>query len=285
MNASTGETSIQLLHKIENAVIENTTVSSDKGKCTNWNAVARTVLQSCPKQSADVPAMISWFQKYGGGTSRQHIKFISMMFDKKVDPTRMVSGTFFKALADLKWPADHPIPTHFCNAILVVHAAAKENVVDNYARFIPINVLDKINVGGKKHSKAMAANDTIKKAIQLAKDAGLAEHETIIPKFNLMDRLVRLVFKHDPNKDSPEVDSNFITELACGAQYAIDVVNISPQANLETPWLQNAAVAIVSTKDASSSSSIVDYDADGQAVANYVRLRFFPRAWITPSVR
>ena len=101
----------------------------------------------------------------------------------------------------MKRPDGQPTPTHFCNAILVVHAAAKQNVVDNYARFIPINVLDKINVGGRKHSQAMAANDTIKKAIQLAKDAGLAEHETIIPKFNLMDRLVRLVFKYDPNND------------------------------------------------------------------------------------
>ena len=77
-----------MLHKIENAVVQHTTPE----KHTDWNAVAWSVLQSCPKQSIDVPAMISWYQKFGGGTSRAHIKSLSMMFDKTVPADRLISG-------------------------------------------------------------------------------------------------------------------------------------------------------------------------------------------------
>ena len=69
---------MQLLHKIENAVVAHTNIKQGQ-KRTDWNRVANTVVKSCPKQSADVPDMIEWYKRFLGGASGAHIKSMSAL--------------------------------------------------------------------------------------------------------------------------------------------------------------------------------------------------------------
>ena len=95
------------------------------GKKTDWEQVGRSVLKTSPPCAADVPDIISWYKLYGGGTSKTMVPMIGAMFDKHVNANRMVSGSFFKTLGGLKFPADKP-PALFLNATLIAHAAARE---------------------------------------------------------------------------------------------------------------------------------------------------------------
>ena len=72
--------------------------------------------------------MIDWYKCFGGGTSGVHVALITSVFDKKVSPKRVVSGSFFKALSKLKFASNETLPTYLVNAMLMVHAASKDLV-------------------------------------------------------------------------------------------------------------------------------------------------------------
>ena len=87
-------------------------IAHTSDKKTDWEKVSKMVIKTHPKCSSDVPDMVEWFKKFGGGTSKVFVPVISAMFDKFVEHTRMVSGGFFKSLAGLKFAADEATPTH-----------------------------------------------------------------------------------------------------------------------------------------------------------------------------
>lgn len=264
-----GEGWVQLLYKIEKAVIANTNKKGATQK-TDWDKVVRAVLKSNPKMAKDVPFMIDWFKAFGGGTSQVFVKQIGAMFDKFVPPQRKVSGNFFKALGDLKYAADQEVPAHFVNATLVVHAAANENVSDDYAKFIKNTDVDSISVKGRKYHKALEANTVITRAWALAAQTGLPEHQVLAVKFRLLDRLVRHVFKYDPNRDA---EGMFSSVGACGAAFVTDLMALSPaELQMENPWLTQASAPSTFADsreggDATAASrDMINYDEHGQAV-------------------
>ena len=79
--------------KIENAVLANT-----KNSNTDWDKVLKDVLKSQPKNAAEVPAMVDLYKMFG---SNAFVPMISLMFDKFVEPTRQVPGSFLATLAKL----------------------------------------------------------------------------------------------------------------------------------------------------------------------------------------
>ena len=80
-------------------------LANTKNSKTDWDKVLKDVLKSQPKNAAEVPAMVDWYKMFGGGTSNAFVPMISLMFDKFVEPTRQVSGSFFATLAKLKYGA------------------------------------------------------------------------------------------------------------------------------------------------------------------------------------
>jgi hypothetical protein len=249
-----------MLCKIENAVAQHTV-----GKRTDWERVKRVVIKTCPKCQADVPDMVDWYARFGGGSSKAFIPLICGIFDKHVEHTRQVSGSFFKTIANLKLAADKPTPALFCNGTLVSHAAAKELAVDGYAKFYKGTELESMSVGGKRHDKAMAANEQIARAFKLAKQTGLPDHMLVTPKFRLFDRMSRLVFKYDPNKDTKDVDKDFVTFESIAAEFCKELVQLSPSS--ETLLSQHTAPSNMEPSAASSSdhANIVEYDEFGVA--------------------
>ena len=253
----TGEGWNQMLSKIENAVIEHT-----QGKTTNWEKVKKTVIRTYPKCHDDVPDMVAWYEKFGGGTSRAFVPWMIALFDKFVDPDRMVSGGFFKALSSLKFTAEGTMPTHLVNATLVVHAAAKEQVSDKHAKFVKNNEVDSIGVKGTNYEEGLQGNQCIVRANQLAKASGLPEHELCEAKFALFDRVVRLIFKYDPNKECKEVNPKFVTFEAIAAEFISDLMKLSP--TFEAP---ESATSSTERKGDDEPANMVEYDSDGLAVA------------------
>lgn len=250
-----------MLCKIENAVLQHTV-----GKRTDWDRVKRAAIKTCPKCQADVPDMVDWFARFGGGSSKAFIPLICAIFDKHVEHTRHVSGSFFKTLAGLKPAADKPTPALFCNGILVSHAAAKESAVDGDAKFYKSTELESMSVGGKRHDKAMAANEQIARAYKLAKQTGLPDHMLVTPKFRLVDRLSRLVFKYDPNKETKEVHKDFVTFESIAAEFCKELVQLSPSSAALLSQ-DNAPSKKEHSATASSieHSNFVEYDEFGAA--------------------
>ena len=80
-----------MLSKIENAVIEHT-----HGRTTNWDKVKKAVIRTYPKCHDDVPDMVAWYEKFGGGTSKAFVPLMTALFDKFVGPARLVSGHFLR---------------------------------------------------------------------------------------------------------------------------------------------------------------------------------------------
>ena len=257
---TTGEGWAQILSKIQNEAQAQTV-----GKRTDWDQVMRAVLKTQPKCATDVPDMVEWYKKYGGGANKVFIPMISKMLDKHVDPTVQVSGSFFKALAGLKFAAEEKVPAHFVHAVLISHAAAREMVVDGYAKFYKVNEVDSLGVNGKRHKAAHEAQSHILRANQLAKDTGLPEHVVITPRFKLMDRLARLVLKYDPNKECKDVDPHFITFEAISSEFVSDLVRLAPGADLKGTTNYKS----VETSSASSSNvaNFTEYNSDGVVVA------------------
>ena len=104
--------------------------------------LSKQILTSQPPRAQDVPDMVAYTLKWGGLPSGKYIKTLCEEFKAAVPSDRVVSGGFFRKLADLKFPPSE-LPSNFLNAALICHAEAAENVQDElYARFITLAEVD-----------------------------------------------------------------------------------------------------------------------------------------------
>ena len=77
------------------------------------------------------------------------------------------------------------------------------------------------------------------RAIKLIKENALGDDMTLTPRFQMADRLVRLVFKYDINKDVKEVSKEFGSTQAILAAFVADLMRLSPHVAL--PQIDAAA--------------------------------------------
>ena len=151
---SAGESWHQMLLKIVNQA----NVSWPK---VDWKLVKKNVLKSQPARQDDVPDMVDFVAKWGGLPTGMHIKNLAELCSAFVSPDRIVSGNFFRWLADLPMPATK-MPAEFINAIIFTHAKSEHNVQDGFARcFAKGDVLTLARVGSNTIDNAMAADRLI----------------------------------------------------------------------------------------------------------------------------
>ena len=123
-----GEGWAQMLKKISSRatemVIANKEVKNDE--------IARAVLRSQPPFPADVPDMVDFNAKWGGGTSAFYVNdVLRFVSQSNVQPDVRVSGRTFKALADLKFGVD-AVPAMAVNAVLK-RIASSDKIIDGVA--------------------------------------------------------------------------------------------------------------------------------------------------------
>ena len=102
------------------------------GKSVKNVDIMKAVLRSMPPHAIDVPDIVDFNQKWGGGVSEFFVndvlRFCQLM---NVNPTVHVSGKTFRALANLDFGAG-TVPSRAVNAILK-RMAVSEKVIDSIA--------------------------------------------------------------------------------------------------------------------------------------------------------
>ena len=92
-----------------------------------WMKIKKKVTQSSPPRVEDIPAMCDFVQKWGGMPTGMFVHDLASLC--KQVKTNIVSGNFFQALANLKFPVD-VLPAHLVNAVVFVtsHEQRRYNV-------------------------------------------------------------------------------------------------------------------------------------------------------------
>ena len=90
------------LQNLLNIVDEASTFTTN----VDWAKVTNTVLQSSPPRMEDIPDMVAYIRKWGGMPSGMFVKELADLCKIYMPTNRVVSGAFFKTLADLKFDLD-----------------------------------------------------------------------------------------------------------------------------------------------------------------------------------
>ena len=136
------------------------------GKRVVNDDLARAVLRSCPPHAGDVPFMVDYYQKYGGGNTQQYVKnlcnFVEVM---NISPTTRISGRHFEALGKLTYGLTMP-----SSAVTVVlkRLAYSKKVVDDIASDIIVQDIKKFDT--KCKVQFVDADRIIKKIEHLLRD-------------------------------------------------------------------------------------------------------------------
>ena len=142
--------------------IANPTVSKSK---IDAMYLAKVVLKSDPPRADDVPDLVAYCLKWGGLPDGIFVKRLSELIKAHVPSDRLVSGSFFRKLADLKFPPSEFVP-EFMNAVVFTHAAANTLVTDKYARYITLGECDQMGSKNKRQ-EVLLYNGVLKRAMQM----------------------------------------------------------------------------------------------------------------------
>ena len=127
---------------LKTVTIYRSLISEKAGSKVDEVMLAKAVLTSQPPRPQDVPDLVAYVLKWGGSPHGRFIASLCEEFKLRVPSERVVSGSVFRKLADLKFPPTEA-PVHFVSAALITHAEAEEGVQDGcFARYITLGEFD-----------------------------------------------------------------------------------------------------------------------------------------------
>ena len=157
-----GESFLQVLQKIGKRASE----TQASGKSVKSNDIATAVLRSQPPHPNDVPDMVDWYLKWGGGEGMHFVTDIALFCkEMKLSGLVRVSGRHFKVLADLKFGTQ--MPSHAI-AVVVKRLAACEKPNDGIASSITLTDIAKF--GLKLKNEFLEVDTSIKENVQMMVD-------------------------------------------------------------------------------------------------------------------
>ena len=166
------------------------------------------VLKSQPPRPQDVSDMADFVCKWGGLPSGMLIKELSELANIFVDPTRIVSGNFFKGLTQLALPPSN-MPGEFINALVFVHAKATSHVQDDIARYFATKDVSDIAKNKDKLTRIMSADGMITRTRSTLNKSTLKPHDRLRLLAEFKEAVVEAAMQR---KGSPETRS--IEEIA-----------------------------------------------------------------------
>ena len=129
-------------HLLKTVAAYNGAVTDKKASTVDEKMLAKAALTSQPPRAHDVPDLVAYTLKWGGLPKGSFVNVLAEEFEAEVPSDRVVSGNWFRKIADLKFPPSE-LPAHFVNALLITHAKADEGVSDGvYARYITLAEID-----------------------------------------------------------------------------------------------------------------------------------------------
>ena len=110
------------LSNLLNIISETGVSASQHEGNADFKAVTRSLLKTQPPRYEDIPDMVEYVKVYGGLPSGVFIKNLAIVSRHFMPTGRIVSGSFFKMLADihLKFGTSTQ-PAHLVNAVLLTH--------------------------------------------------------------------------------------------------------------------------------------------------------------------
>jgi hypothetical protein len=153
-----GENWPQMLNKISDEAKQHDVTN------VPWQVVKKQVAKSKPPRLGDVIDLVDFVRVYGGLPTCFFVYDMQDFCLQYMPSDRVVTGSFFRWLLDLKFPHD-AIPAHFVNAVVFTHAVSNLGVVDQiYARAI---TKGEITQFGKKLPEIREADGILKNSRSL----------------------------------------------------------------------------------------------------------------------
>ena len=276
------ETEVQLLSRIHSLAQSMSSSTVDGQVVVDWSAVQRAVLRRKVPEPSEVPDLVKYVQRWGGGVHGTFLKDLSSFHQQFVRSGRIVPGTTFKALADLRLSPDELVP-YLATAVVKTQASCPDNRVSNkVCRFIAPSDIASIEKSNKK--AAMEAEEVLRTFRAMVSDMSM-DRASETRFFGRLDTtVVRHVFskplaEHYDNLQ--QVALHFMKELEGLASRPSSSGNIVPrQSSIGGPE--------ASSSSAGSVPNYVQFGPDGKASeAKKVTLLnkgFFPGAPVSNSV-
>lgn len=213
------------------------------GKPYTNDAVARIVLRSQPPHADDVPSMVAYNQRWGGGSSGVFVKDITKFCTvMNVPPNVHIPGRVFKALATLTFAANEVQPGLTVNAVLKKFATT-DKVFDGVANAYTNGEMALI---GRKDKRAVVteAETLMQRGQTLAKENGISNTESVRNQGWLQMELVDFVLGKSKYNSTQLIFNEFLRKLH-----------------------GNVADEPAITKAVDFDDGLIQYDSGGNAVA------------------
>ena len=233
-------------------------------KAVTNDDIARAVLRSQPPNPIDVSDIVDYNQKRGGGSSACHVNEILKFLQVENTPPKIrVSGKTFKALASLNFGATELLATAI-NAVLK-RVACGDRLDDGVSAIYKSAEISSLVAKKKKKKKKKKKNDFLK-ANQIVENARVQlqkQGDTISAALHVQSEswLQMMLVDFVVNKPSRE-NRTFKTMTEISEKFLEKVLGKMDADKSQ----QDDRKTDASKADSSSSSFIVQYDAEGQAV-------------------
>lgn len=177
-----------------NIVTESAVSASANDGNADFRAVTKSILKTQPPRFQDIPDMVAFVKVYGGMPSGVFIKSLSYLVKHFMPDGRIVSGAFFKMMADVHMKfSTNDQPAHLINAMVLVHACNDFNQ-DGFARYITKVDVGQVTNPKQKHV-VKEANDLLSRAMKLY-NFERDSKERLTPYYMLCSDLIDVVCKH-----------------------------------------------------------------------------------------
>jgi hypothetical protein len=245
---SEGESWHQMLLKVANA-------AKAQAPKYDWKQIKKDVLRTQPPRPQDVPDMVDWVAKWGGLPDCQHVRELSELCSASVSSDRVVPGSLFKSMVDIKCTREW-MPAEFMASIVYVCAVSDKKIQDGVSRYISHG--DVSPIGNKNstdlHGRVKLANTILQRwHIMLDANKTFPKHRRLAMTCDLKVACVEaaLARKGSPEeRDLPTIAAEFVKAF---------------QAVCEGTSEQPAGKKSGARDDATPSNNAVEYDDTGAA--------------------
>jgi len=235
------EDSFQILQQLQTMAAS----MAATGQLVDWGSIKRVISMRTQCSPSDLNALIGFAQKFGGGSTTNFVEDLGRFHKMYVPTNRVISASFWQALADLRVNVSELCP-YFIYATIKCQAACPKDKCDgNVARFISVSEVNTLALARKE---AMVKAEKVLSECRLLAKQSAASPEDCSRALGRLDLFIaRIVFdKKVEMQTMEEVTRKFAEEIGCASG------GVKP---------------ITAASASSHTPNVVQYDDEGRPVA------------------
>ena len=246
------ESEMQILLRIQRSA---ESMSAQSGGAADWQLLQKGILKRKVPEPDDIPDMIKYVQRWGGGDAGSFIAELNAFHQVFVPSGRVISGATFKAIAELRVGPGELFPI-FATALVKTQATCPQNKVNNkVCKFLTQQ--DIASCEKAKKDEALGAEDILRTFRSLASD--MPYHDQVRFFGKLDTTIVRHVLKKPMSEKFDHVHD-------VARHFVIELEKILDK-RIDHPWKTKPAAAASSSSSKSEIvPNFVQFDAAGQAI-------------------